>query len=97
MAEIIFEWDNKKEKTNKRKHGISFEEARTAFYDENAIQYFDPDHSDEEDRFILLGISFTLKVLVVCHCFRENDSVIRIISARKADKDEESEYWRNRK
>ena len=95
MTEIIFEWDNKKEKTNKRKHGISFEEARTAFYDENAIQYFDPDHSDEEDRFILLGISFKLKVLVVCHCFRENDSVIRIISARKADKDEEYEYWRN--
>ena len=97
MTEIIFEWDNKKEKTNKRKHGISFDDARTAFYDENAIQYFDPDHSDEEDRFILLGISFKLKVLVVCHCFRENDSVIRIISARKADKDEEYEYWRNRK
>ena len=96
MAEIIFEWDNKKEKSNKRKHGISFDEARTAFYDENAIQYFDPDHSDQEDRFILLGISFKLKVLVVCHCFRENDSVIRIISARKADKDE-YEYWRNRK
>ena len=97
MTEIIFEWDDKKEKSNIRKHGISFEEARTAFYDENAIQYFDPDHSDEEDRFILLGISFKLKVLVVCHCFRENDSVIRIISARKADKDEEYEYWRNRK
>ena len=97
MTEIIFERDNKKEKTNKRKHGISFDDARTAFYDENAIQYFDPDHSDEEDRFILLGISFKLKVLVVCHCFRENDSIIRIISARKADKDEEYEYWRNRK
>ncbi len=97
MTEIIFEWDDKKDKTNKRKHGISFEEARTAFYDENAIQYFDPDHSDEEDRFILLGISYKLKVLVVCHCFRENDSIIRIISARKADKDEEYEYWRQRK
>ncbi len=97
MAEILFEWDDKKDKTNKRKHGISFEEARTAFYDENAIQYFDPDHSDEEDRFILLGISYKLKVLVVCHCFRENDSIIRIISARKADKDEEYEYWRKRK
>jgi len=97
MAEIIFEWDDKKDKTNKRKHGVSFEEARTAFYDENAIQYFDPDHSDEEDRFILLGISYKLKVLVVCHCFRESDSVIRIISARKADKEEEYEYWRNRK
>ena len=80
MTEIIFEWDDKKDKTNKRKHGVSFEEARTAFYDENAIQYFDPDHSDEEDRFILLGISFKLKALVVCHCFRESDSVIRIIS-----------------
>ena len=97
MAEIIFKWDDKKDKTNKRKHGVSFEEARTAFYDENAIQYFDPDHSDEEDRFILLGISYKLKVLVVCHCFRESDSVIRIISARKADKEEEYEYWRNRK
>lgn len=97
MAGIIFEWDDKKDKTNKRTHGISFEEARTAFYDENAIQYFDPDHSDEEDRFILLGISYKLKVLVVCHCFRENDSIIRIISARKADKDEEYEYWRQRK
>ena len=97
MTEIIFEWDDKKDKANKRKHGVSFEEARTAFYDENAIQYFDPDHSDEEDRFILLGISYQLKVLVVCHCFRESDSVIRIISARKADKEEEYEYWRNRK
>ena len=97
MAEIIFDWDNKKDKTNKRKHGVSFDEARTAFYDENAILYFDPDHSDEEGRFILLGISFKLKVLIVCHCFRESDSVIRIISARKAVKDEEFEYWRNRK
>ena len=97
MNRIIFEWDDKKDKTNKRKHGVSFEEARTAFYDENAIQYFDPDHSDEEDRFILLGISFKLKILVVCHCFRESDSVIRIISARKADKEEEYEYWRMRK
>ena len=97
MVEITFKWDNKKDKTNKRKHGVSFEEARTAFYDENAIQYFDPDHSDEEDRFILLGISFKLKVLVVCHCFKESDSVIRIISARKADNEEEYEYWRRRK
>ncbi len=97
MTEIIFEWDNKKDKINIKKHGVSFDEARTVFYDENAIQYFDPDHSDEEDRFILLGISYKLKILIVCHCFRENDSVIRIISARKADKEEESEYWRNRK
>ena len=97
MDSITFEWDIKKDKANKRKHGVSFEEAHTAFYDENAIQYFDPDHSNDEDRFILLGISYKLKVLVVCHCFRENDAVIRIISARKANIDEEYEYWRNRK
>ena len=97
MAELRFEWDKRKEKANIKKHGISFDEARTAFYDENAIQYFDPDHSDVEDRFILLGISFKLKVLVVCHCFLESDTVIRIISARKADGDEENEYWRYRK
>jgi len=97
MNELKFEWDKRKEKANVRKHGISFEEARSAFYDENAIQFSDPDHSDGEDRFILLGISFKLRVLVVCHCFRENDTVIRIISARKADGDEEHEYWRNRR
>jgi hypothetical protein len=96
MAELKFEWDIKKNKANIKKHGISFDEARSVFYDENAIQFFDPDHSDDEDRFILLGISFRLKVLVVCHCLRESDSVIRIISARTADSDEEHEYWRNR-
>jgi len=97
MIELQFEWDNRKEKLNVKKHGISFDEARTVFYDENAIQFFDPDHSDDEDRFILLGISFKLKVLVVCHCFRESETVIRIVSARKADGDEEQEYWRNRR
>ncbi|MCR4293699.1 MAG: BrnT family toxin [Candidatus Kuenenia sp.] len=96
MIELRFEWDNRKEKANIKKYGISFEEARIAFYDENAIQYFDPDHSHEEDRFILLGISYKLRLLVICHCFRESDTVIRIISARKADGDEENEYWRNR-
>ena len=97
MIELQFEWDRRKERANVKKYGISFDEARTAFYDENAIQFFDPDHSDDEDRFILLGISFKLRVLVVCHCFRESDTVIRIISARKADGDEENEYWRYRK
>ncbi len=97
MVELKFKWDKGKEKANEKKHGISFDEARTVFYDENSIQFFDPDHSDDEDRFILLGISFKLKVLVVCHCFRESDSIIRIISARKADADEEQEYWRNRR
>ena len=97
MIELRFEWDNRKEKVNVKKHGISFDEAHTVFYDENAIQFFDPDHTDDENRFILLGVSFKLKVLVVCHCFRESDTVIRIISARKADGDEEQEYWRNRR
>ena len=95
MIELRFEWDKRKETANIKKHGISFEEARTVFYDENAIQFLDPDHSDDEDRFILLGISFKLKILIVRHCFRETDTVIRIISARKADDDEEKEYWRN--
>jgi len=94
MIELGFKWDKRKENANIKKHGISFEEARTAFYDENAIQFSDPDHSDDEDRFILLGMSFKLRVLIVCHCFRESDTVIRIISARKADRNEENEYWR---
>lgn len=97
MHELRFEWDQRKEKANIAKHGVSFEEARTAFYDEDAIQFYDPDHSDEEERFILLGLSFKPQVLVVCHCVRESETVIRVISARKADKDEELEYWRRRK
>ena len=97
MKELWFEWDKRKEKANIKKHGISFDEACTVFYDENAIQYFDPDHSENEDRLILLGISFKLRITIVCHCFRESDTVIRIISARKADSDEENEYWRHRK
>ena len=97
MTELRFEWDKGKETANVKKHGISFDEARTVFYDENAIQFFDPDHSDDEDRFILLGISLRLRIIVVCHCFRESDTVVRLISARKADSDEENEYWRRRK
>ena len=97
MEELRFEWDTRKEKANIKKHGVSFDEARTVFYDENAIQYFDPDHSEDEDRFILLGISLKLRVLIVCHCFRKSEAVVRIISARKADKNEEQEYWRLRK
>ncbi len=97
MRELGFEWDNEKEKANVRKHGVSFGEARTAFYDENAIQFCDPDQSDVEDRFILLGLSLKPQVLVVCHCFRESETVIRILSARKADKDEELAYWDKRK
>lgn len=70
---------------------------RSVFYDENALEFFDPDHSTDEDRFILLGISYKLRVIVVCHCFRESDAVVRIISARKADGDEEKKYWSDRR
>ncbi|MCP5487274.1 MAG: BrnT family toxin [Verrucomicrobia bacterium] len=93
MDDIEFEWDERKSRENKRKHKVSFEEAQTVFLDENAIRFFDPDHSQDEDRFLMLGMSFTLRVLVVCHCYREGDSVIRIVSARKADKREQSDYW----
>jgi len=89
-------WDDKKNEINKKKHGVSFDEARTVFYDENAIRYYDPDHSDEEDRFLMVGVSQKLRILIVCHCFREDDSVIRIISARKATKGEEDNYWREK-
>ncbi len=78
---------------NKQRHKVSFEEAKTVFLDENAVWYFDPDHSDDEDRFLILGMSFTLRVFVVCHCYRASDSMIRIISARKADKQEQTNYW----
>jgi len=97
MNELVFEWDQRKEKSNIKKHHLSFKDAHTAFYDENAIQFYDPDHSDEEERFILLGLSFKSQVLVVCHCFRESETVIRIISARKADRDEELAYWMERR
>lgn len=96
MREVRFEWDERKSRQNRCKYGLSFEEAQTVFLDENAIRFFDPDHSAEEDRFLMLGISFRLRVLVVCHCFRASDSVIRIISARKADSVEEAEYWNAR-
>ena len=97
MNELRFEWDEKKQKSNITKHGVSFEEARTVFYDENAIEFFDPDHSDDEDRFLLLGLSIKPQILVICHCFRESETLIRIISARKADKSEEKAYRRQSK
>lgn len=91
---MIFEWDDHKNAQNKRKHGVSFEDAQTVFFDEKAIEFDDPDHSNQEDRFILVGLSQSLKVLVVCHCFRSNESKIRIISARKATKKEQGVYFR---
>ena len=91
------EWDPKKAAANARKHGVTFEEARTAFYDENAMQFHDPDHSDDEDRFILLGLSIRLRAVVVCHCFRRTETSIRIISARVANRAEERAYWEMRR
>lgn len=97
MDELQFEWDSRKDRANQKKHGVSLKEASTAFYDEHAVQFFDPDHSEDEDRFLLLGLSFRLRMLIVCHCFREDQLVVRIISARKADQEEEREYWNRRK
>jgi len=91
---MIFEWDDTKNKTNRIKHGVSFEEAQTVFFDDNAIEFDDPDHSLNEERYLLLGFSQTLKVLVVCHCYREDESIIRIISARKATKKEIKVYFK---
>ena len=97
MNELRFEWDERKNKANRRKHGISFEEAQTAFSDERGLLIDDPEHSEHEDRFVLLGISAALRVLVVCHCYRADGDVIRIISARRADRQEQADYrerWR---
>ena len=93
---MIFVWDENKAEINIRKHGVSFPEAQSVFDDYDALQIYDPDHSEEEDRFILLGMSSALRVLVVCHCFRGNDEQIRIISARKATKNEKSTYDRRK-
>jgi uncharacterized protein len=95
MANIKIEWDPVKASSNLKKHGVSFEEAATAFSDDIGRLIPDPDHSDEEDRFILLGMSWSLKVLVVCHCYRDSSSIIRIISARKATKTECAQYGGN--
>ena len=94
MSELHFEWDPDKAKTNLDKHGISFEEAMTVFYDEAAIEFYDDEHSEWENRFLLLGVSSDMKLLLVCHCYRAAESVIRIISARKATKNEAEHYRR---
>lgn len=92
MSLLRFEWDETKNRSNRRKHGVSFEEARTVFLDENARVIPDPEHADDEDRFVLLGLSLSLRVLLVCHCYRKEDEVIRIVSARKADRNEIKQY-----
>ena len=94
MQALRFEWDRRKDVANRRQHGVGFEEARSAFLDENARVILDPEHSDEEERFILLGLSVALRVLVVCHCYREDEQVIRIISARRANRSEQRQYAR---
>lgn len=94
MSDITFRWDPRKDAHNQEKHGISFEEAKSVFFDENARLIQDPDHSSDEDRFILLELSAALRMLVVCHCYRDAESTIRIISARKATKSEAKNYPR---
>lgn len=91
MTEIRFEWDLRKARSNRRKHGVSFEEAASAFYDDEALVVEDPEHSADEDRFVLLGLSSLLRLLVVIHCFRDADDTIRI-SARKATAAEAGQY-----
>ena len=93
MPEIRFEWDERKHALNKRKHGVSFNEGQTIFADENGSLLDDPDHSHDEDRFILLGLSSRLRLLVVSHTYRKNDAIMRIISARKATRSEQEQYW----
>jgi hypothetical protein len=95
MKSLSFSWDERKNRENQKKHGISFSEAKTVFYDDHARLLHDPDHSTEEDRFILLGFSAALRMLVVCHCYREEEGVIRLISARKAIKYEQKKYQEN--
>ena len=94
MSKIRFEWDEKKHSLNMRKHGVSFNEGQTVFADENGLLLDDPDHSQEENRFILLGLSSSLRLIVVSHTYRKDDAVIRIISARKATNSEQKQYWR---
>ena len=97
MQDLRFEWDARKNTQNQRKHGVSFEEAETVFLDEQALLLDDPDHSGREDRFILLGLSAAVRVLVACHCYRASGNVIRLISARKATATERKGYlerWR---
>lgn len=92
MKSIAFEWDDKKAKSNFKKHGVSFEEAQSVFFDDQAIQFWDDTNSKNEDRFLMLGLSYKFRILLVVHFFRESESTIRIISARKANINEVKEY-----
>lgn len=92
MSALHFEWDDRKAAANARKHGVSFDEAKSVFVDERAKLIEDPDHSEDEERFVLLGLSSALPLLLVCHCYRSESKVIRIISARKATAKESKSY-----
>ena len=92
MNMLHFEWDPQKDLTNQKKHGVPFAEASTVFEDVNALVINDPEHSENEERFVILGFSLQANLLVVCHCYRASESVIRIISARKATKNESRQY-----
>ena len=92
MSTLRFEWDDRKSARNATKHGVSFDEAKSVFVDENAKLINDPDHSEDEDRFVLLGLSYALRLLLVCHCYRDEGNVIRIISTRKASAKESKSY-----
>ena len=91
MGHLRFSWDPRKAEANKRKHGISFDEASTVFFDEDALLLDDPEHSDDEERLLLLGLSSLIRIVVVCHCVRDGDN-LRLISARKATKQERRQY-----
>ena len=92
MTRVEFEWDPAKAAANRRKHGVSFEEAASAFADEHGLLIADPDHSEDESRFVLMGMSTQVRVVVVVHCYRDADAVIRIISARRATRREQRQY-----
>ena len=97
MRELLFDWDERKAAANRLKHGVAFEEARTVFLDEDAMLIPDPEHSEDEDRFVLLGLSVRFQTLIVCHCHRRDDEVIRIISARRANRAERRQYEERRR
>ena len=92
MKSITFTWNNKKVEENQKKHGVTFTEAQLVFFDEDAIQFWDEKHFLKEEKFLMLGLSNEFRILLVVHCYREDDSTIRIISARKATKKEKKEY-----
>lgn len=95
MSELRFTWDPEKARSNLKKHGVAFEEARSVFQDEHAIEYYDDAHSEWEDRFLLLGLSTNLRLLLICHGYREEEGIIRIVSARKATRSESKHYERS--